>query len=205
VLGDRRPWSAIERMVGVTFERFASEAPVALSELVVAIREIGDMLRHAHERGVVHGALTQAAIIRTQRQRSMYAITDWSQARTLDTEDGVTVDPRADIHALGQIAFRALTGASPASGLSAATFCPSGPAELIAMLDQMLAEPVARPTAADVYDRAAWLCDTLEVAPLLERPRWTPPQGYVSEGVSARRADPELAGFAVRIGRPRSS
>jgi hypothetical protein len=205
VLGDRRPWAAIERMTGVSFETFASDGPVGLSELVVAIRDLADMLRHAHERGVVHGALTQTAVIRTQRRRSIYAIPDWSTARTLDSEDEVAVDPREDIRALGAIAFGALTGVASAEGISAGALCPEAPGELIAVIDQMIGEPADRPGATEVFDRAAWLCETLEVAPVIERPRWTPPQGYVPEGVSARRADGEVAGFAVRIGRPRSS
>ena len=44
------------------------------------------------------------------------------------------------------VLFRALTGA-PADGGSAAAHCPSAPPELIALIDQMQAEPVARPVA----------------------------------------------------------
>jgi len=207
VLADRRPWAAIEHMTGFSFERFANDGPVGLSDLVVAVRDLADMLRHAHERGVVHGALTAGVVIRTPRRRSVYSILDWSCARTLDSEDEVVVDPREDIRALGAIAFRALTGADAGSGTSAAALCPEAPAELIAVIDEMVSdEPASRPVATDVYDRAVWLCQTLEATPLIERPRWTPPpQGYVPEGVSARRDEDELTGFAVRIGRPRSS
>jgi serine/threonine protein kinase len=197
VLPDRRPWSAIEALSGVTFARFAGEGPLALADLVVALRDIADILRHAHERGVVHRRLTAAAILRTQRRRCMYAICDWGDAHTLDTTD-TSVDPRDDIDALGQIAFRALTRADPEPGVSVGVHLPAAPGELIALIDQMLAEPVARPTSAEVFDRALWLCDTLELVPLLERPRWTPPQGFVSEGVSE-------SGFAIRIGRVRTS
>jgi hypothetical protein len=70
------------------------------------------------------------------------------------------------------------------------------------MIDQMLSEPVERPSANDVFARMVWLCNTLEIAPLIERPRWTPPQGFVAERVSA---NPESDGFVIRIGRPRSS
>lgn len=200
VLGDRRPWSAIERMPGMTFARFAGDGPIAVSDLVVALRDVADILRHAHERGVVHGRLTATAIVRTQRRRCAYAICEWGDAHTLDTEAAVLVDPRDDVRALGGIAFQALTG-MPATEVSAAAYCPAAPTELITLIDTMLAEPVARPSAAEVFERALWLCDTLEVAPLLERPRWTPPQGFVSEGVSAQSA---AESFSIRIGRVRS-
>jgi serine/threonine protein kinase len=202
VVADRRPWAAIEVMAGVTFARFTGDCPLAVSDLVVALRDVADILRHAHERGVVHSRLTANAIVRTQRRGCGYAICDWGDAHTLDTEADVGADPRDDIQALGRIAFRALTGLSPQAEASVATHCPAAPAELVAVIDQMLAEPVARPSATDVFERALWLCDTLELAPLFERPRWTPPQGFVSDGVSVKTAD---GGFAIRIGRLRSS
>ena len=204
VLGDRRPWAAIEHLAGVSFEKFAGDAPVGLSELVVAVRDLADMLCHAHGRGVVHGGLTSRAVIRTQRRRGAYAIIDWSCARALDREDEVVVDPRDDIAALGAIAFGALTRVAPGSGSSAAALCPEAPAELTDMIDAMVGGPASRPVATEVYDRAVWLCETLEVASLVERSRWTPPpRGYVSEGV-ADRHESDSASFAVRIGRPRS-
>ena len=201
VLADRRPWSSIELMPGVAFDRFVGDRPAALSDVVVALRDVADILRHAHERGIAHRRLTASAILRTQRRRSVYAIEDWADARTLDAEAGVAVDPREDVQALGAIVFRALTGRDAEPGVSAATHCSAVPTELIAVIDQMLAEPVARPTSGEVYDRALWLCDTLEASPLFERPRWTPPGGFVSESASPS----ESGGFAVRITRVRTS
>jgi serine/threonine protein kinase len=202
MLGDRRPWCAIEMMPGVRLSRVIADGPIPVSDLAIALRDLADVLRHAHERGVVHGRLTAGAVVRTQRRRCGHAICDWGDSHTLDTEADVVVDPRDDIHALGSIAFRALTGTPPQPHVSAAVYSPAAPGELIALIDQMLAEPVARPTANGVFERALWLCNTLEIAPLLERPRWTPPQGFVSESVSG---NPEEVGFAIRISRPRSS
>jgi serine/threonine protein kinase len=198
--GDRRPWCSIEMMPGITFERLVGDGPVALSDLVVMLRDVADILRHAHERGIVHRRLTASAIIHTQRRRSIHAIEDWGDARTLDAAADEAIDARDDIHALGAIAFHALTGRAPQPGVSAGTHCSSAPTELLAVLDQMLLEPVARPSAAEVYDRALWLCETLE-GPRLDRPRWTPPQGFVKEGVSSE----DSGGFAVRISRARTS
>lgn len=197
VLADRRPWSSIERVSGIAFDRFIGDRPAALSDVVVALRDVADVLRHAHERGIVHRRLTASAILRTERRRSVYAIEDWADARTLDAEADAGVDARDDIHALGAIVFRALTARDPDPGASLATHCSSAPAELIALIDQMLLAPASRPVAGDVYDRALWLCETLEASPLFDKPRWTPPQGFVSEPASSN----ESGGFAVRIGR----
>ncbi|HET9625373.1 MAG TPA: hypothetical protein VFP84_28590 [Kofleriaceae bacterium] len=209
VLADRRPWSAIELMTGETFTQLGDAGPVALGELVAMLRDVADILHHAHERGVVHRRLTATTIVRTARQRSGHAVADWSDARTLDTGAEVVVDPRDDVHALGRIAFRGLTGNDfchprPGDPTSAAAHSPSAPAELTALIDQMLAEPVARPLAGEVFDRAAWLCSTLEAAPLPLRRRWTPPQGFVAEGVSPADGELDPRGFAVKISRART-
>lgn len=201
VLTDRRPWCAIELMPGVKLSRALIAGPIAMADLVVALRDLADVLRHAHERGVVHRRLNAGAVVR-QRRRGGHAICDWGDAHTLDTEAGVVVDPKDDIHALGRIVFRALTGAPPAAGTRAATYAPAAPADLLTLVDQMLAEPVARPSAADVFNRAAWLCSTFEIPSTIERTRWTPAQGLVTERVSGQSDD---ASFAIRITRPRSS
>lgn len=205
VLPDRRPWCAIEIIAGPTFKHVTGDGPVALSELVVALRDIADILQHAHERGIVHRRLITSSIVQTQRRRNSYAISDWSDARTLDAAADASVDPRDDVHALGVIAFRALTGKLPEPLVSAAVYCPAAPAELISLIDQMLAEPGVRPTANEAFERAAWLCNTLEVAPRPERSRWTPPQGYAPDGVSAGSLDDNRGGFAIRISRIRTS
>jgi hypothetical protein len=205
VLPDRRSWCAIEVMAGATFKQLAVDVPLALSDLVVALRDIADILRHAHERGIVHRRLAASAIVHAQRRRSGYAIADWSDACTLDADSDVVVDPRDDIQALGALAFRAVTGRPADPSISVATCCPAAPPELASLIDEMLAEPALRPTASEVFDRALWLCDTLEVAPWFERTRWTPSQRLVTKGVSATRADEGRNGFAIRIGRARSS
>jgi len=197
VLADRRPWSSIERLSGIAFDQFVGDRPAALSDVVVALRDVADVLRHAHERGIVHRRLTASAILRTERRRSVYAIVDWADARTLDAEADAAVDATDDILALGDIAFRALAARDPEPCGSVATHCSAAPTELIALIDQMRAEPGSRPVAEDVYHRALWLCETLEASPLFEKPRWTPPQGFVSEPASTN----ESGGFAVRIGR----
>jgi len=197
VLADRRPWSSIEQLAGIPFDQFVGDRPAALSDVVVALRDVADVLRHAHERGIVHRRLTASAILRTQRRRSIYAIVDWADARTFDATADAAVDSRDDVLALGAIVFRALTARDPEPGVSVTTHCSSAPTELITLIDQMLAPPATRPSADEVYDRALWLCETLEASPLFERPRWTPPRGVISEAASPN----ESGGFSVRITR----
>ena len=205
VLADRRPWSAMEVMPGATLKQLAADGSLALFDLAVVLRDVADILRHAHERGVAHRRLVTSSIVRTQRHRRGYAITDWSDARTLGASADEVVDPKDDVYALGLIAFRALTGRPAEPSVSAATHCPVAPPELTALIDDLLVEPVMRPAASEVFERALWLCDTLAVSPMLEKPRWTPPQGYVAERVSAGSVDDDRGGFAVQTNRVRTS
>ena len=207
ILPDRRPWCAIELITGTTLKQLVSDGPLTLPDVIIVLRDLADLLDHAHERGVVHRRLTLGTIVHVQRRHTTYAIADWSDASTFDTDTGEAVDPKDDIHALGTIAFRALTGILPESlegNLTVGTYCPSAPAELISLIERMLAEPAQRPAASEVCDRALGLCNTLAVAPPAHRPRWAPPQGFVADGGVAARAADEQAGFAARISRMRS-
>src|ERR1041384_2451815 len=164
VLADRRPWSAIEVMAGATLKELASDGPLTPADLLVMLRDVADILHHAHERGIAHRRLTPGAIVRLPRRHTGHAISDWSDARMLGAEVDGDVDPqgpidlRDDIHALGALAFRALTGVVPEpveaveGTLSAGLYASSAPAELIALIDQMLAEPRKRPAASEVHE-----------------------------------------------------
>jgi hypothetical protein len=206
VLADRRAWSAVERIDGAPLEDALGAGPLAVADVVVALREVADILRHAHDRGVVHRRLAASAIVRTPQRRAPYTVCGWDDARALDAACEVAVDPRADIHALGRVAFRALTGKLPeavaggparaATGAitgrartepfiavrSAALAAPAAPSELVALIDHMLAEPAGRPDGHEVHERAVWLCDTLEL-------------------VSERVGPADSAGFSIRITR----
>jgi hypothetical protein len=209
ILGDRRLWCAIEVVAGDTLKQLTGAGPLALSNLIVMLRDVADILVHAHACSVVHCRLTMGAIVRSQRRSTSYSIRDWSDARMAGAEGGVVVDPKDDVRALGALAFRALTGILPESieqnqpSPSVGTFCPSAPAELIALIDQMLTEPVARPAAIDVFERALWLYHMLEGAAAGGRPRSATIQGFVSEESSAGTAEDAHGGVAARISRMR--
>ena len=162
VLGDRRPWAAIEYVDGTTLGAQLATGPLALTDLTVAIRDVADLLAHVHARGVVHRRLAADTIVCTPERAFAHCVRDWSDALTLDTAAHVAVDARDDVHALGVIAFRALTGMFPAPRLTAIDRCPAAPIELTCVIDKMLAEdPAMRPTAHEIRDRARWLAATL--------------------------------------------
>ena len=169
---------------------------MAVADVIGMLREVSDLLTHAHGRGVVHRQLTAQTIVKSPDRSFPYAVTHWNNALTLDTKSRVLLDTRDDVFALGVVAFRALTGAMPDVQSTREAF-PAAPAELAMLIDQMLAtEPVARPTSSEVKERAVWLGATSE--PI--KARWTPPYG-----LDDQIPHPTNDGFAIRISRTRSS
>jgi len=198
VLPDRRPWTAFELIEGTTIAELQRNGPMPVADVIGMLRDVSDLLVHAHGRGVVHRQLTARTIVKTAERAVGYAVVSWDNALTLDANSHVLLDTRDDVLALGVIAFRALTGVMPDFQLTRDAF-PAAPPELAALIDQMLAtEPVARPTSADVKERAHWLAITSE--PI--KPRWTPPYGSLDDKIPPGAND---GGFAIRISRTRSS
>jgi hypothetical protein len=172
VLADTRPWFAMELVEGPTLAELCREGPLGIAELVVAIRSIAEVIEHAHGRGVIHQRLGEGAVVRTPQRHSAYTITGWGGVGTRDS--GAGADQARDVHALGTIAFRALTASPHTPSASARTSAPSAPVELAELIDDMLA-PERRPSAGEVRERTAWLADTVvprrttqEMRPLVE-------------------------------------
>ena len=164
VLSDKRPWVAMELIEGTTIAELANDGPLAVSDVVVALRTVADVLEHAHARGVVHHRLTESVIVRTPKRQSPFSVRGWGDVVAHDS--ALAAEPCNDIHALGVLAFRALTGLVLQPGQSARAACPQAPDGLAALIDDMLApESSGRPVAADVRDRATWLAETLELLP----------------------------------------
>lgn len=141
LLPDRRPWFAREVVEGMTVA--ANLAPGAIDRIAAIglLRDLADILAHAHHRGVVHGNLRPDRILMTGRGRGFpVCIVDWSDARAHDASASwpvptvaswyytapevacsEAIDDRADVFSLGVIAYRLLTGTLPFEGLALAS------------------------------------------------------------------------------------
>src|SRR6185503_11214338 len=138
VLPERRPWFAFERISGPTLEEVLAPGALAPAEVAALIRDIADIMEHAHRRGVIHRGLRPDRVVITADRRYPLCIPDWSEAIAHDATTHVPqatpngsrsyiapelahqgvgtqelVDDRVDVFALGAIAYRALTGQPP--------------------------------------------------------------------------------------------
>jgi serine/threonine-protein kinase len=140
-------------------------------ELAVVLRDAAVVLEHAHRRGVIHGGIRPDRILATGHERGFpLCITDWSEARTYDTASlsgpapgsspylapevlqRDAIDDRADVYALGVVAWEALTGALPGAASLA-----SAPRDLALLLQQMVAhDRYDRPSSGEVASELAW-------------------------------------------------
>jgi len=178
VLADKRPWVATELIDGTPL---SDDMPIAITDLAVVVRSVGDILAHAHARGVVHHRLTEAVVLLTPQRLSPVTVRGWGDVVARDSS--LTAEPSSDIHALGAIAYRTLTGSVLTPGASAQMLCPEAPAELTTLIDDMLAgDP---PSAVEVCERIDWLGETL-AHPVRARGRAKHPRAGTN-------------GFAVRI------
>lgn len=209
LLPDRRPWFAREIVEGPTLATlFTRPRPANAMELVERLRALAEILSHAHQRGIVHGSLRPDRVILTRRPRGFtLCICDWSDARAHDAAPtpfvphpgawhyaapevvtGDVVDDRADVFAMGVIAYKLLTGQLPfergaiqarsdreqhvPTGMRA----PGAPREFTAIVDQMLSyDRWDRPSSTEVCKDLGWLVEAMSAAQLrIRRPRWTP-------------------------------
>jgi serine/threonine protein kinase len=178
LLPDRRPWTAIEYVEGPTISELTRTHALPASTVLVLLREAATVLDHAHSRGVIHRNIRPHVV--SQNAYGL-VLTDWADARTRDASDrdpaalpreGLEYrapelitrddyDGRADIYALGVVAYEALALSLPMA-VPLALRCPSLPARLAELVDRMISvDPIARPSAAEVRAEAGRIADAL--------------------------------------------
>lgn len=199
---NKRPWIACELVEGTPLSEAIAQRPLPVPEVLALLRDVADVLDHAHRRNIVHRNLRPEVLLRARDRAFPVCITGWCDARIRDAEAEL-FDLRADVLALGAVAFTALTGARPT--VSAVDRAPGAPRALTELIDLMLsADPEERPSCAEIHDAAVRIAELSEVempiddgeiieevsvelvdisrpppVPLMRKPRWTPPLGAV--------------------------
>ncbi len=167
VLADHRPWIATELADGVPLSEIMQRRPLAVDETLELIRDVASILCHLHERGLVHDAIQPHAIVmRTGTRAFPIQLGSWSGLRNGNGSE--------DVHALGVLAYRAITGRFP--GLHVPELVPGVSGAVSSLIVRMLAaDPEERPDAAEILaDVASLTGDRALSGPRFARPRWTP-------------------------------
>ncbi|MDX2094064.1 MAG: protein kinase [Kofleriaceae bacterium] len=204
MLEDKRPWAAFEHVEGITLGAELANGALQVGEVLELVRDVADILDHIHRRGIVHRRLSADAVVRARRRRYPVCVRNWSDACPLDAEGHITLDPRDDVHELGVIAYRGLTGQMPDLAGSARERITNAPPDVARLVDLMLSiDPSDRPSSAEVRERAR------NLAEVVGRGTSTDPglRASYSDGIASSRTQTEdPAAFSIRInsGRPRS-
>jgi serine/threonine-protein kinase len=207
MLADRTPWMATEVPSGIGLGDLIERRVMPAHETASLIRDVSAVLAYAHDLDVMHGALTvRSIVIATGAHKFPISVADWGiRVEELgvygapELSKGVPIDGRADVYALGVIAFRSATCTFP--GERGVFDVPGVPTALATLIARMLAiDPSERPTAVEVHGSVCELLsdDALDTAPMLRlepddlveeddgddfvhagaprfsRPRWTP-------------------------------
>ncbi|CAN5379117.1 hypothetical protein BH11MYX1_BH11MYX1_26150 [soil metagenome] len=199
---ESRTWFAQEIIEGLTLDAMFHALPgddgIEPATAVGMLRDVAEILAYAHHRGVIHCAILPHKLVLARGRGFALCITDWAAARAHDASTPYSgdlgpftapevhadagIDDRADVFALGVVAYRTLTGRMPAvQPVPSEVHCPEVPRELTSLVDQMLShDRWDRPSAAEARAELAWLATALakQSGPVevvrVRKPRWTP-------------------------------
>jgi hypothetical protein len=146
-----RAWLATELPEGTSLEQRLLDGRLPVLELLAVVRDIADVLEHAHQRGVVHRNVAVETIVCGPSGAMLFG---WA-----DTCSRALVSTRADVLALGVVADRALAREAPTSSLEE-----RARSSVRLLIDRMLIdEPCERPTSAEVRIEANQLIEQFDV------------------------------------------
>jgi len=126
-------WMAMEWLDGVTLSRLLLHGRLTVDQSVTLTARVADALAVAHKRGIVHRDIKPGNLFLPHGEIGRVKILDFGVARAGGVEmtspgalvgtpaymspeqarGAKKIDPRADVFALGSVAFRCLTGRKP--------------------------------------------------------------------------------------------
>ncbi len=197
------PWMAMRLIAGGALSALLKERPLPVERAVHILRGVADALDYAHAKGIVHRDVKPQNILLDESQRVYLA--DFGIAKILESSGGLTatgaitgtphymapeqatatkVDHRADVYALGIVAYEMFTGRVP--------FSADTP---VAILMKHIQEPIPLPSPARVPDPLVRAL--LKATAKRPEDRWPSAGAFASALEAALRSASATAGAAT--------